>query len=169
MLAAFDAALKAGSSVAGEAMPADLSEEERIQWERAQACLRMLEEAWPRREQTASGANTTDGKPQPSANTFPRTFGRFELRREVGRGGFGVVYQAYDRQLGREVALKVPHEHVLANPELRNRFQREARAAAGLDHPHIVPVYEAGAIDSTAYIALAYCPGITLHEWLRKR
>jgi WD40 repeat protein len=76
---------------------------------------------------------------------------------------------AYEPHLGREVALKVPHEYVLADPELRARFQREARAAAGLDHPNIVPVHEAGEVDSVCYIALAYCPGMTLHEWLRRR
>ena len=95
--------------------------------------------------------------------------GRFELRRELGRGGFGVVHLAFDPLLGREVALKVPHAQIFADPDLHSRFQRKARAAAGLNHPHIVPVYEAGEVDSVGYIALAYCPGINLHDWLRRR
>src|SRR5262245_31806058 len=168
LLAAFDADLRRGSWAFAEA-PQDLSASARMQWERAQACLRMLEEAWPRQGRDASSAAQSSQQSQPGPASLPRSLGRFELRREVGRGGFGVVYHAYDPQLGRDVALKVPHSHVLANPELRSRFQREARSAAGLDHPNIVPVYEAGEIDATAYIALAYCPGITLHEWLRKR
>jgi len=95
--------------------------------------------------------------------------GRFEIRRELGRGGFGVVHLAYDPLLGREVALKIPHAHVLADPELRSRFEFEARSTAGLNHPNIVPVYEAGTVDSVGFIALAYCPGLTLHDWLRRR
>src|SRR5262249_23768822 len=55
----------------------------------------------------------------------------------------------------------------LLTPELRRRFQQEARAAAGLDHPYLVPVYEAGAVGPFCYIASAYCPGPTLAGWLR--
>jgi len=94
-------------------------------------------------------------------------FGRFELRRELGRGGFGVVFLAYDPKLRREVALKVPRVEVLANPEVKARFQLEARAAAGLDHPNIVHVYETGEVGPIGYIASAYCPGITLASWLK--
>src|SRR5262249_25341052 len=57
----------------------------------------------------------------------------------------------------------------LSGPALLERFQREARAAAGLDHPHIVPVYEAGAVGPVCYIASAYCPGPTLAQWLKRR
>jgi WD40 repeat protein len=95
--------------------------------------------------------------------------GRFRIRRELGRGGFGIVYLAYDPNLGREVAVKVPRAEALATPELRERFQTEARAAAGLDHPNLVPVYEAGSVGSLFYIASAYCPGPTLAECLQDR
>ena len=88
--------------------------------------------------------------------------GRFRVHRELGRGGFGVVLLAFDPKLGREVALKVPRPEALTHPELRARFQREARATAGLDHPNLVPVYEAGEEDGVCWIASAYCPGITL-------
>jgi tRNA A-37 threonylcarbamoyl transferase component Bud32 len=98
-----------------------------------------------------------------------REVGRFQVRRELGRGGFGVVYLAFDPRLGRDVALKVPRPDVLASDELRERFHREARAAAGLDHPNVVPVYEAGEAGPACYIASAYCPGPTLREWLRGR
>jgi WD40 repeat protein len=73
---------------------------------------------------------------------------------------------AHDPQLGRDVALKIPRAVALVTPELRSRFQHEARTAAGLDHPNIVPVYEAGEVGPLCYIASAYCPGPTLGEWL---
>jgi tetratricopeptide (TPR) repeat protein len=99
----------------------------------------------------------------------PTSLGRFLIRRELGRGGFGVVFLAFDPLLGREVALKVPRPDVLASPELRARFRNEARAAAGLDHPNLVPVYETGDIGGICYIASAYCPGVTLGVRLRER
>ena len=71
-------------------------------------------------------------------------FGRFSIVRELGRGGFGVVFLAEDPALRRQVALKVPRAEVLALASIRRRFLREAEAASRLDHPHIVPVYEVG-------------------------
>jgi hypothetical protein len=76
-----------------------------------------------------------------SPGASPGGLGRFLLRDELGRGSFGVVFLAYDPPLRREVALKVPRADVLVTPELRARFRHEAMAAAGLDHPNIVPVY----------------------------
>jgi serine/threonine protein kinase len=95
--------------------------------------------------------------------------GRFELRRQVGRGGFGIVFLAWDPTLQRDVALKVPHLSVLFSAELRQRFLQEARAAAGLEHSNVVPVFEAGEAGAVCYIASAYCPGPTLAEWLTQR
>jgi hypothetical protein len=86
----------------------------------------------------------------------------------VGRGGFGVVYLAFDTQLKRDVAVKIPRLDVLLNHRLRQRLESEAQAAARLDHPGIVPVYEAGAIGIVSYIATGYCPGPTLAEWIAK-
>src|SRR5262249_8013835 len=90
-------------------------------------------------------------------------------RRELGGGGYGIVFQAYDPQLGREVALKVPRPEAVLTPALRERFLREARAAAGLGHPNVVPVYDAGEVGPVCYIASAYCPGTTLDAWLKAR
>jgi serine/threonine protein kinase len=108
----------------------------------------------------------------PTAATAPvspsSSLGRFQIRRELGRGSFGVVFLAYDPQLHREVALKVPRPDVLVSAEMRERFLREARAAAVLDHPNVVPVYEAGEVGTVCYIAEAYCPGSTLAQWLKQ-
>jgi hypothetical protein len=95
--------------------------------------------------------------------------GRFQLVRELGRGSFGIVFLADDPRLGRQVAIKVPLPNALVDPRLRERFVREARAAAGLDHPNVVPVYEAGEAGPVCYIAAAYCPGVNLADWLRQR
>ena len=96
--------------------------------------------------------------PAPAAGD-DRRFGRFQILRTLGQGGFGIVFLAWDPALRRQVALKVPQPETFVTPEARKRFQREAHAAAGLDHPNIVPVYESGSVGSVAYIAAAYVPG----------
>lgn len=98
-----------------------------------------------------------------------RNLGRFQIRRELGGGGFGIVYLAYDPQLRREVALKVPRPEMLMTPELRERFHREARAAAGLDHPNLVPVFETADLGPMSFLLSAYCPGPSLADWLQGR
>jgi hypothetical protein len=92
--------------------------------------------------------------------------GRYQLRELRGQGAFGVVYLARDTQLDRDVALKVPRSQVLADPDKRRRFESEASAAAMLDHPGIVTVYEADLASPTPYMASAYCSGPDLGEWL---
>lgn len=70
--------------------------------------------------------------------------GEYSLERELGRGGMGVVYLARDVQLDRHVAIKVLPLHLAEQPEARERFLREARTAAGLSHPHVVPIHRVG-------------------------
>ena len=77
----------------------------------------------------------------------------------LGHGGFGVVLLALDRRLGREVALKVPRPEILVSREMRQRFLREAQAAAVLDHPNIVPVYDGGEIGPVCYLTTRYIAG----------
>ena len=84
-------------------------------------------------------------------------------------GGFGLVFLARDPLLNRSVALKVPRPDLPLTDVLRRRFVQEGRAAAALNHPHIVPVFETGWAGSIPYIAAAYCPGPTLAEYLRDR
>jgi eukaryotic-like serine/threonine-protein kinase len=92
---------------------------------------------------------------------------RYEVRRRVGSGGMADVYLAHDRQLGREVALKMLHRRFSRDQQFVERFKREAQAAAGLQHPHVVNVYDRGEHDGTYYIAMEYLPGRTLRDLLR--
>jgi predicted Ser/Thr protein kinase len=96
-----------------------------------------------------------------------RTFGAYDIQREVGRGGMGVVYLAIDRRLGRRVALKVIVPELAADPQFRQRFEREARVAATLEHPHVVPVYEAGEHDGSLFIAMRFIDGRDLATEVR--
>src|SRR4051812_44630390 len=107
--------------------------------------------------------------PAPGPEAPAGQVGRFQVVRELGRGACGVVYLARDPVLGREVALKVARPEVLVSPDQRRRFLQEARAAAGLAHPNLVPVYDAGEAGPFCYIVSAYCPGPTLHDWVRGR
>jgi WD40 repeat protein len=99
----------------------------------------------------------------------PHRIGRFELRRQLGKGGCGIVFQAFDPKLERDVALKIPRPEMLLSPEARRRLVREALAAAEFDHPNLVPVYETGEIGPICYIATAFCPGQTLGDWLDRQ
>jgi tetratricopeptide (TPR) repeat protein len=175
-MAALDDAL-AGRSPAGSPK-GDIPDRLRPQLDRDLAWLSLLRQHWPGRSPTDTSASTNvEGilsNPLVLAAgvdpaTAPVRLGRFEVRRELGRGAFGRVFLAYDPELRREVALKVPRPEILPISELRGRFQREARAAAGLDHPNVVPVYETGEVGPICYIASAYCPGVTLAAWLRER
>jgi WD40 repeat protein len=160
-LEACDAALASGD----EPPPPDeagLAPDQRPRAERGLAGLHLLHRWLPRTLPSPSGpAARTDDLPWAH-------LGRFRLVRELGRGGFGRVFLADDPQLGRQVALKVPHPESLT-PELRERFRREARAASGLDHPNLLPVYEAGEVGPVCFIVSPYCPGPTLAQWLHER
>ncbi|MDQ6635407.1 MAG: serine/threonine protein kinase, partial [Gemmatimonadota bacterium] len=94
--------------------------------------------------------------------------GRYTLERELGRGGMGVVLLARDLSLDRHVALKLLPPQMAAQPVLRERFIREARTAAGLSHPHIVPIHAVEVHEGTVFIAMAYVDGETLAERARR-
>ena len=94
--------------------------------------------------------------------------GEYSLQRELGRGGMGIVYLARDVQLDRDVAIKVLPSHLAATDVSRERFVREARTAAGLSHPHIVPIHRVGAAAGFVYFVMSYVEGETLGERLRR-
>jgi serine/threonine-protein kinase len=85
--------------------------------------------------------------------------GSYRVAEQIGRGGMAVVYRALDLRLGRAVALKVLTPELGRDDAFRQRFIRESRAAAGVDHPHIVPVFEAGESDGVLFIAMRYVSG----------
>ncbi len=111
---------------------------------------------------------TADLEPVALPAVPPKTVGRFTVVGEIGRGANGVVYAAHDPVLGRDVAIKaIP---LAVNDRARERaetsFIKEARAVAGLNHPHIVTVFDAGRSDALAYIAMERLHGRDLHEYL---
>jgi serine/threonine protein kinase len=133
------------------------------------ACLHLLEQVWPRGDRDRDRDQDGEGQGGESTPALPRKIGRFAIRGELGRGGFGVVFEGFDPRIGRAVALKVPAIAALGLPEPGSRFLREARAAGGLDHPNIVPVFEAGRAGASYYIASALCRGPSLAAWLHRR
>ncbi len=109
------------------------------------------------------------GEPERNGAAWPKPLGHFLLKKELGSGAFGTVFLADDTELGREVALKVPHPTTLFSQELRQRFLREGEVAMRLDHPNLVRVLEVGEIGMVSYIASAYEEGATLARWLEQR
>jgi tetratricopeptide (TPR) repeat protein/tRNA A-37 threonylcarbamoyl transferase component Bud32 len=99
---------------------------------------------------------------------LPARINRFEVFRELGRGGFGVVLLARDPILERMVALKIPRIESFGSRSARQRFEREARAAAMLTHPAIVPLYETQLAGAIQYIVFGYVPGESLAEYLAR-
>ncbi len=96
----------------------------------------------------------------------PERIGEYQILREIGRGGMGVVYEAEHKALGRHVALKVAAPHLLREPVRLERFKREAQAAARLHHTNIVPVFGAGDNHGQHYIVMQYITGCGLNEIL---
>src|SRR5215210_3560499 len=95
--------------------------------------------------------------------------GEYSLQRELGRGGMGIVYLARDVQLDRDVAIKILPTHLARDTTARDRFVREARTAAGLSHPHIVPIHRVGEASGFVFFVMSYVEGETLGERLRTR
>ena len=102
----------------------------------------------------------------PTDPLIGRTLGQYHLESEIARGGMGVVYHAFDERLERSVALKLLRHELAEDPSFRARFVRESRAAAGLDHPSILPVFDAGEIDGALYIATRLVDGVDLRGFL---
>lgn len=95
--------------------------------------------------------------------------GRYSIERELGRGGMGVVYLAHEVALDRTVALKVLPPALAGRADQRQRFLREARTAARLSHPHIVPIFTVDEVDGLVFFAMAHVHGESLGERIRRR
>src|ERR687890_1910714 len=94
--------------------------------------------------------------------------GRYRIVGRIGSGGMADVYEAEDTQLGREIALKLLHRRFAEDAEFVERFRREASAAAGLQHPNVVQVFDRGEWDGTYYIAMEFLEGRSLKQIIRQ-
>ncbi|MCI0657477.1 MAG: serine/threonine protein kinase, partial [Acidobacteria bacterium] len=94
--------------------------------------------------------------------------GPYEIQSPLGAGGMGEVYKAKDTRLDRIVAVKVLPAHVASDPDLRQRFDREARAVSSLNHPNICALYDVGHQDGTDFLVMEYLEGETLAARLEK-
>src|SRR5512134_3627635 len=94
--------------------------------------------------------------------------GPYESIAPIGAGGMGEVFRARDTRLGREVAVKVLPQHLSAQPEIRARFEREAKTVSSLNHPHICTLFDVGRQDGTDYLVMELIEGETLAARLAK-
>ncbi len=135
---------------------------------RAKKAIQFLEQI--KRNRPPNDPDPSAKCPQnPTSSKTPRRLGKYEILRPIGHGGFADVYLARDVELDRWVAIKFPKPSLLESPVARERFRREARAAAQLGHPQIVPVFEFGEFGDEPglpYIVFEYAPGPTLADWL---
>jgi serine/threonine protein kinase len=99
---------------------------------------------------------TQDVRSDPGGLVPGEQLAGYQVQEQIGRGGMAIVYRALDLRLGRVVALKVLAPHLGEDEAFRQRFIRESRAAAGVDHPHIIPVFEAGEASGVLFIAMRY-------------
>jgi eukaryotic-like serine/threonine-protein kinase len=95
-------------------------------------------------------------------------YGPYRIERQVGRGAFGIVYEALRNPLKKRFALKILHEHVLSTPDAITRFQREIMAAAQVEHPHVIQVFDGGVSDERGFLAMEFLDGETLGEKLKR-
>lgn len=115
----------------------------------------------------ASRASPVVGGLTPTGDLTPGTrIGGYRIRSVLGRGGMGVVYLAEHEGLKRNVALKVLAAQFATDPKFRERFVRESQLAASLEHPHVIPIYEAGEADGILFIAMRYVEGVDLRKLL---
>jgi serine/threonine-protein kinase len=106
--------------------------------------------------------------PRPDTLAFSRALdGQYQLERELGRGGMGIVYLARDVKLAREVAIKTLPYHLASDPAIRERFLREARTAAALAHPSIVPIHRADELGDFVFFVMGYVDGASMAQQVR--
>ncbi|HKQ75211.1 MAG TPA: protein kinase [Blastocatellia bacterium] len=115
----------------------------------------------------AIGAFEPSNSPLDDSESFSgEMIGVYRLIKELGRGGMGTVYLAFDTRLGRRLALKLLPSHLVNNPERVRRFQRESRAASQLNHPNIITIYDFGQEDERYYIVSEFVEGQTLRNFI---
>jgi serine/threonine-protein kinase len=127
--------------------------------------------AWLEAHQNAGGFGQEPVPVLAPAASMPlaqgTTLGPYQIDRPLGAGGMGEVYRAIDGRLERTVAIKVLPEHVAADVESKQRFEREAKTVASLSHPHICPIFDVGEQDGIHFLVMEYLDGETLAQRLR--
>jgi tRNA A-37 threonylcarbamoyl transferase component Bud32 len=152
--------------------PADLAEFAKRFPRQAGELRRLVEVGAPSQAPSGGSSIPPDARtplpvrPAPGAGALPAQFGRYRILRKLGQGAMAAVYLAHDSQLDRLVALKAPQFTAEDGPEARQRFFREARAAAAIEHPNICPVYDVGEVHGAPYLAMAYLQGQSLAQLL---
>lgn len=168
LLAQFDEALATASdssSITTQPFISNLADVElQRRFDRVHNCLQLLEQ--DRRRQTA---NAIKDKSTLQQAAVPHEIGRFRVIRRLGSGGFGVVFLAKDPVLRRQVAIKMPLASMFQSQELHDRFLRECRAAAMLNHPGIVRVLESGDIQGIPYQVAEFVDGERLSDLLKRQ
>jgi len=169
LLATYDEARAAGQTPE-LADGRDVPEALRSRLRNARECLQILEAVWPRPRPQPSTRDTAT-KDEARASTdfevrlLPERIGRFRILKELGRGGMGVVYKAWQEELNRPVALKVIRSGEFASPQELARFRAEAEAVARLQHPNIVQVHDYGEAEGNPYVCLEYVAGGSLAQF----
>jgi len=110
-----------------------------------------------------------NGNPVAGSNAPPTLRGQYQIRRQIGAGGMGTVYEGYDTSLGRQVAVKKMRDEIKSDKRERERFISEAKLVASLHHPHIVDIYAIVEEGQDAYLIFEYVPGKTIREILSEK
>ena len=110
---------------------------------------------------------TVGNQQTPTGDMQGMTLGQYEIDRRLGQGGMATVYLAHQRSIDRVVAIKVLPQHFMHDPNFLQRFEREVKTIARLQHPRILPVYDYGEHDGRPYIVMAYMPGGTLADLIK--
>ncbi len=177
LMVAFDEALRDDTPMPG--LPESVLDQNHdlaARYREARACLELLDRVrrLDANDSTVHAAGESAAQAwlpdqQGPAQPWPATIGRFQIEREIGRGGLGIVLLARDPQLGRQVAIKIPRQEIVYGDDARRRFVREAEAAARLSHPHIVALHEVQQHGAMCYLVSEYCNGPSLAQWLKSQ
>ena len=129
-----------------------------------------------RLERSFSMLKITAGSAGPGVSIMPTTFmnvtaaleGRYQILKELGRGGMGIVLQAYDKELKEQVAIKVLSPHLSSDPDALERLKQEVSSARRVTHPHVIRIHDISELNGLHFISMEFFEGITLKDYIKK-